>query len=394
MELNLDEEYYNKYIKYKKRYLMLKQLKNNNDLEGGWFWPFTALFGTGETPIVENKEPQVEQGPTYGPKMYLVFTISENDLTDPSKLTQFTDLTLKSAMKRTLQQINTNNESDQGDQANQDDQNTNNETNDKIKIFMKCDKFFETYTDAFLLFKKNEIWYSRLLNKDTNKMTFTFQDVESYLEPLKIKITGFPSKDGIPSEDILPSLDDKPQFPKFTYGSKNTEDNTMNNEIISFINNQIQLYVENNNNYLEDKIRTFKENIKKNEKMELLETFGDKELPSNLDPDLIIKNEKFLVRFNKHFSASPKAVPQNMILEIKPYTNGDIDFTYDKLSDITASNQTFLDISATISNKLAADNRLKETQLAEKEAAFQSARQSNREKVEAEKQARSLNKIT
>jgi hypothetical protein len=35
MELNLDDEYYQKYMKYKQRYHMLKQLKNNNELEGG-----------------------------------------------------------------------------------------------------------------------------------------------------------------------------------------------------------------------------------------------------------------------------------------------------------------------------------------------------------------------
>ena len=49
MELNLDEEYYNKYIKYKQRYLMLKQLKNNNELEGGaWPWPLSMIFGSSE----------------------------------------------------------------------------------------------------------------------------------------------------------------------------------------------------------------------------------------------------------------------------------------------------------------------------------------------------------
>ena len=38
MEANLDEDYYQKYLEYKHQYLMLKQLKNNNDndLEGGF----------------------------------------------------------------------------------------------------------------------------------------------------------------------------------------------------------------------------------------------------------------------------------------------------------------------------------------------------------------------
>jgi hypothetical protein len=37
MELNLNDKYYQKYIRYKQKYITLKykQLKNNNELEGG-----------------------------------------------------------------------------------------------------------------------------------------------------------------------------------------------------------------------------------------------------------------------------------------------------------------------------------------------------------------------
>jgi len=377
MELNLDEEYYNKYIKYKKRYLMLRQLKNNNDLEGGWPWPISLILGTGETPV---EVPQVPQAPSYGSKMYLVFTISADDLTNPLKLTQFTDLSLRTAMKRNMRQINTNNESDQGDQ------NINNETNDnKEKTFMKCDEFFKTYSDAYLLLQKDDKWYYRLLNKDTNKMTFSYEEVNSYLESIKIKIDGFPSKDDIQSKDDISSKDDIPSkdgTPQFIYGYKNKEDNTMNNEIISLINKEISIYVENNNKYLEDKTATFKETIKTNSKIRILETFVETQLPSNLDPNLVVPNEKFLVRFNNHFRSEP---PQNMILEIKPYINGDIDFTYDNLSDITASNQTFLDIVVVISTKLAADTKEQDQKIAAKQAAIEKARSDARAASDADK---------
>jgi hypothetical protein len=65
MEANLDEEYYKQYLEYKQKYLMLKQLKNNNDLEGG-------MFGwlRGKKKI---EEPETED--TDG--TYLVFWISE-----------------------------------------------------------------------------------------------------------------------------------------------------------------------------------------------------------------------------------------------------------------------------------------------------------------------------
>jgi hypothetical protein len=49
MEVNLDDKYYQKYIEYKQKYLMLKQLKNNNDLEGGGV--FDSIFGKKKDPI-------------------------------------------------------------------------------------------------------------------------------------------------------------------------------------------------------------------------------------------------------------------------------------------------------------------------------------------------------
>jgi hypothetical protein len=86
MEANLDEEYYEKYLQYKQKYLMLKQLKNNNnDLEGGGSW-FSSLFGSKEeeapapapdaAPVPDaNPAPDASNGTTDG--TYLVFFIDE-----------------------------------------------------------------------------------------------------------------------------------------------------------------------------------------------------------------------------------------------------------------------------------------------------------------------------
>lgn len=49
MELNSDDEYYNKYLEIKQQYIMLKQLKNNNELEGGGI--FDGWFGPSEAEI-------------------------------------------------------------------------------------------------------------------------------------------------------------------------------------------------------------------------------------------------------------------------------------------------------------------------------------------------------
>jgi hypothetical protein len=69
MEINLDDKYYQKYIEYKQKYLLLKQLKNNDelDLEGGMF----GLWGSKKT----EKTPSSET--TDGD--YLVFTIDTID---------------------------------------------------------------------------------------------------------------------------------------------------------------------------------------------------------------------------------------------------------------------------------------------------------------------------
>lgn len=49
MEANLDKEYYQKYLKYKEKYIQLKQLKNHyNDLEGG-MWPFSSKVKNPDT---------------------------------------------------------------------------------------------------------------------------------------------------------------------------------------------------------------------------------------------------------------------------------------------------------------------------------------------------------
>ena len=66
MELNSDEEYYQKYIQYKRQYIMLKQLKNKNnnynynELEGGGIWE--TLFGKSKaTKAKEKKEKEARE---------------------------------------------------------------------------------------------------------------------------------------------------------------------------------------------------------------------------------------------------------------------------------------------------------------------------------------------
>jgi hypothetical protein len=66
MELNLDDKYYQKYIEYKQKYLLLKQLKNNAELEGG----FLSLWGN-------TKEKTEKTETTNLDGEYLVFTVGD-----------------------------------------------------------------------------------------------------------------------------------------------------------------------------------------------------------------------------------------------------------------------------------------------------------------------------
>jgi hypothetical protein len=63
MESNLDDEYYQKYIQYKHKYNMLKQLKNNyNDLEGG----SSGIFGWGASTPTEAPASAPAEAPAEG----------------------------------------------------------------------------------------------------------------------------------------------------------------------------------------------------------------------------------------------------------------------------------------------------------------------------------------
>jgi hypothetical protein len=74
MESKLDDKYYQKYIQYKNKYLMLKQFKNNNDLEGGMFG---NLFGSKEIKEAKPISQKLQKIITETDGDYLVFNIED-----------------------------------------------------------------------------------------------------------------------------------------------------------------------------------------------------------------------------------------------------------------------------------------------------------------------------
>ena len=269
MELNLDEEYYNKYIKYKQRYLMLKQLKNNNELEGGaWPWPLSMIFGSSEV-VAEEPKPEQPQGPVLGDEMFLVYTISTADLQNPLKLTQYENLSSKGAVLRTMKKIKDTNSNNVEINENEADQTTNiepeneNNENNKEKVFMNCTDFFKTYTDAYLLFKEDGIWKSRYIDKDTNTMTFTYEDILAYTKSLDPKTSG---------------------TQKFPFESNNSQ--TANDNIINFINSEYTNYIEKSDKNLIPILDEFKKIIEIDPKISILQQYKSEQLSLDLDPIL------------------------------------------------------------------------------------------------------------
>ena len=372
MELNLDEEYYNKYIKYKQRYLMLKQLKNNNELEGGaWPWPLSMIFGSSEV-VAEEPKPEQPQGPVLGDEMFLVYTISTADLQNPLKLTQYENLSSKGAVLRTMKKIkdtNSNNVESNENEADQttniEPENENNENNNKEKVFMNCTDFFKTYTDAYLLFKEDGIWKSRYIDKDTNTMTFTYEDILAYTKSLDPKTSG---------------------TQKFPFESNNSQ--TANDNIINFINSEYTNYIEKSDKNLIPILDEFKKIIEIDPKISILQQYKSEQLSLALDPILykpLKEGDTYLGKFNEEFKLSGEGKIKNMIMQIKPYKNADVEFRYDKLSDITAYNQTYLDINSIISAKQSQELKDRTAMLAEKQRRLDEARELSRQKTEEQK---------
>lgn len=374
MELNLDEEYYNKYIKYKQRYLMLKQLKNNNELEGGDWWPPWKWFSS--EVVAEEPQPEQPQGPVLGDEMFLVYTVSQADLDDPLKLTQYENLSSKGAVLRTMKKIKKDtNSNNVGNNENEADQNTNIEpeneiieTDNKEKVFMNCTDFFKTYTDAYLLFKEDGIWKSRFINNDTNTMTFTYEDILAYQKSLDPKTSG---------------------TQEFPFNTKNSKDGnkTLNDDIIDFMNLEYKNYITKSNSNLNTILKEFKEEIiDMYSKISILQIYKTEILASHLDPTNFVptkEGDTYLSKFNEEFKLNGEnKVPKNMILQIKPYNNTDVEFRYDKLSDITANNQTYLVINSQISLRQSEDLRRRTGLLEEKQKRLDEATRLQREATE------------
>lgn len=165
MELNLDDEYYQKYIKYKNRYMMLKQLKNNIELEGGeqiWLKDYFLY----KNPEEQNLEPQNEI------ETFLVFN---NDFATYEELKMFTKFVFKSVDNTVIKK---------GDIEEQNIQ----EDDDK-KMLMTVEEFYDKFIYGYIVEKNGNEYKYKLYDVEKKNTLYDYKIIDDYLNNLKNNYT-------------------------------------------------------------------------------------------------------------------------------------------------------------------------------------------------------------
>ena len=310
MELNLDNKYYEKYIKYKKGYIMLKQLKNNNELEGG-FWPFD---GWG------NSKAEVEPQKIVENKTYLVFHVPDADLGDAKKLKNFENLAIKNILKKSRLENNKvlkkeEEEEQEGGGFNKSIVIVDNE--DEVnKFFMSLDDFIGKYKEGYII--NDEI---TIFDNKNNLHYTTYSLINEHSSTLKIKY------------DAIGKIFDNGikncKIPDFKISKNNEEEGNENQEeeqekkitplnitIPQLINDQIKLLNEEIETQITQLVTAKKETVLDIEQVKNLKlykkgvvTFGA--LLSGLTNDTFLDNFHILID-----SVKQKPRP-NMIIQIE-----------------------------------------------------------------------------
>lgn len=328
MELNLNDEYYQKYQKYKKKYIMLKQLKNNNELKGGGIInSIMQIFGFGK-----KEEEEITE-------TFLVFHIPSEILSDINQLQEFIPLTELNVEK----DIN----------MNAIDEKKDNNTD----VFMKSNAFFEKYIRGYIITNINGSWKARFINDESTKISFHYDEISAYIQKLKeIKNEELPQ--------IVDEFDHKPDE-----GSKTNK--TISTYIQTEITDLIKSIDATKKKEIENKIRLIEEYASTN----TLKRFDEIELNNvNITPknDLDESFLKFLKMSLNITNDTDDARPLNFILKIQKYNDGD---EYIKIDDeihpVTIAYSSWKTLNTTIktdkANK-AIENKEKEEKIKQQQA--------------------------
>jgi hypothetical protein len=271
MELNLDDEYYQKYIKYKERYIMLKQLKNNMELEGGeqkWLKDYYFY----KNPEEENLEPQNEI------ETFLVFN---NEYTTYDELKMFSKLVFKSVDNTVIKKG-----------ENRDDPNEQNiQEDDDKKMLMTLEEFYKQFIYGYVVEKNGNEYKYKLYDKEITNTEYKYEKIEEYLKNLR-------------KNYILEHFSDK------------RPDNENDQKIYDLIDRQIRKFNEENITFFETNIETkIQSEIKDSTLMKTILEYSYQKL-TNFNDNILdsTNNTLFLNKINEEVKRKEK--PLNMLIKI------------------------------------------------------------------------------
>ena len=320
MELNLDNKYYEKYIKYKKGYIMLKQLKNNNELEGG-FWPFD---GWG------NSKAEVEPQKFVENKTYLVFHVPDADLGDAKKLKNFENLAIKNILKKSRFENNKVLKKEEEEEEQQQDQQYQEggafdkskpevvvDDEDEVnKFFMSLDDFIGKYKEGYII--NDEI---TIFDNKNNLHDTTYSLINEHSSTLKIKY------------DAIGKLFDngikKCKIPDFKISKNNEEEGNENQEeeqekkitplnitIPQLINEQIKILNDEIETQITQLVTAKKETVLDIEQVKNLKLYKKGVVPFGA---LLsgLTNDTFLDNFHTLIDREKQKPRPNMIIQIE-----------------------------------------------------------------------------
>lgn len=310
MELNLNDEYYKKYQKYKQKYIMLKQLKYNNELEGGFMndlWH--AIFGSGD------KVEKITE-------TFLVFHIQADILTDIKQLKEFEPM-----VKIEAEKIN--------------------EMDKSSGVFMKSEDFFDKYGKGYIITNVNDSWNARMINKESSKISFHADEIAVYIKELEEELKKLEDQKNVLDDSVLDfghTIEDQK-----TDINRNIV-NSIDKAKIDYSRNLISTKISG----LQDMINKIKGDIhvnmmKKYDNLIILNVTGEI-TPKTVDDD------SFLTLLNVSLKVVQDS-PLNFILQIQNYNDSDENIVlFQELNAVTTSNKTWKDIKSIITADIKAQS--------------------------------------
>jgi hypothetical protein len=311
LNLNLNNKYYEKYIKYKKRYIMLRQLKNNNELEGGMFGNFFADWFSKKPDQAPLEEPQDTT------KYYLVFHVL--DTSDASKLKMFKNLVIKNVVKKSTLGNNEEN--------NEENNEVINDADEINKTFMNKIKFIDEFIQGYIIRNKKDSEGNyktdyKLIDKNSTSILIQYNQIKKHFDtsikkcevPLFKIIKNMEQNGGVEDDDI----DNATGAEDVVDATNNRQQNELNITIPNKINEAIKLLNKDIKESITKLVNDKKNELLESPEIKKLNNYIEKEISYGfyLESSNKDANELFLKSFYETIQKSDPNRP-NMIFQIE-----------------------------------------------------------------------------